>query len=187
MLAALLPVSGLDTQGFGSACLQLGWAERLGSKHLGCWIRYVSNPVSHALAAKMAKEGVSVAEWAMLGELQSTRTTVPDRLAVNLGLTPGTISKLSDGLTDKGLIVRQENPTDGRTHTLALTSEGQRLVPLQAEIADRHDDEGFGHWSKEEREMFIRFLTLSVRVPLPKSPGVGPALNGLQRNTPKTP
>lgn len=107
MPAALLPVSGLDTQGLGSACLP---AERLGSKQYACWIRYVSNPVSHALAAKMAKESVSVAEGAMLGELQSTKSTVPDRLAVNLGLTPGTISKLSDGLTDKRLIVRKRIP-----------------------------------------------------------------------------
>jgi DNA-binding MarR family transcriptional regulator len=119
----------------------------------------------------MAMEGITVAEWAMLGELKSTKTTtVPSRLAVNLGLTPCAISKLSDRLTDKGLIVRQENPTDGRTYTLALTSEGERLVPRLAEIADRHDAEVFGHWSKEGREMFVGFLAFSVRGPLRKNP-----------------
>ena len=37
--------------------------------HLGYWIRYVSNHVSHAFALKLAAVGVTVAEWVVLRDL----------------------------------------------------------------------------------------------------------------------
>ena len=37
--------------------------------HLGYWLRYVSNHVSHAFALKVAARGVTVAEWVVLREL----------------------------------------------------------------------------------------------------------------------
>ena len=37
--------------------------------HLGYWIRYVSNHVSHAFSLKLAAVGVTVAEWVILREL----------------------------------------------------------------------------------------------------------------------
>ncbi len=37
--------------------------------HLGYWLRYVSNHVSHAFALKVAAHGVSVAEWVVMREL----------------------------------------------------------------------------------------------------------------------
>lgn len=117
----------------------------------------------------MAKEGVTVAEWAVLGELYGREATVPNRLAVDLGLTAGAISKLSDRLIDKHLVVRRENPSDGRTHTLALTPRAQQLVPILAAIADRHDAEAFGHLSPEQRSMFASVLTQSVRGALPRA------------------
>ena len=37
--------------------------------HLGYWLRYVSNHVSHAFARKVEARGVTVAEWVLLRQL----------------------------------------------------------------------------------------------------------------------
>ena len=74
--------------------------------HLGYWIRYVSNHVSHAFALKLAAVRVTVAEWVVLRELYEAESA-PSALAERLGMTRGAISKLADRLIDKALIARR--------------------------------------------------------------------------------
>ena len=68
--------------------------------HLGYWLRYVSNHVSHAFALKLAGAGITVAEWVVLRELYDSESA-PSALADRLGLTRGAISKLADRLIAK--------------------------------------------------------------------------------------
>ncbi len=49
----------------------------------------------------------------------------PSRLADEIGMTRGAITKLADRLIAKSLIVRKANRDDGRAQTLALTASGQ--------------------------------------------------------------
>ena len=74
--------------------------------HLGYWLRYVSNHVSHAFALKLAAGGVTVAEWVVLRELYDGESA-PSALADRLGMTRGAISKLADRLIAKDMIVRR--------------------------------------------------------------------------------
>ena len=111
--------------------------------HLGYWLRYVSNLVSHAFALKVQDVGVTVAEWVVLRELYDARS-MPSALADRLGMTRGAISKLADRLEGKGLIEREATESDGRVQILALTAEGRALVPKLAALADENDEEFFG-------------------------------------------
>ena len=45
--------------------------------HVGYWLRYVSNHVSHAFARKLEREGVTVAEWVILRELFESDAVAP--------------------------------------------------------------------------------------------------------------
>ncbi|MFD2261261.1 MarR family winged helix-turn-helix transcriptional regulator [Lacibacterium aquatile] len=128
------------------------------TSHLGYWMRYVSNHVSQAFARKLDGAGVTVAEWVLLRELYGEDALPPSRLAERLGLTRGAISKLADRLLAKGLLVREENLTDGRAHQLALSRAGEDLVPRLVELADRNDAEFFDHLSPEERQTIERIL-----------------------------
>ena len=74
--------------------------------HLGYWLRYVSNHVSHAFAVKLAGSEVTVAEWVVLRELYDSESA-PSDLADRLGMTRGAISKLADRLIAKDMIVRR--------------------------------------------------------------------------------
>lgn len=118
------PVSSLDT-------------------HLGYWLRFVSNQVSHAFSRRVEARGVTVAEWVVLRELYDGGS-MPSALADRLGMTRGAISKLADRLLAKHLITQQARAGDGRSQTLALTAAGRAIVPILAALADRNDEEFFG-------------------------------------------
>ena len=118
--------------------------------HTGYWMRMVSNAVSQAFARKLAAEDVTVAEWSFLRCLLGLEPVAPSALADAMGMTRGAISKLADRLEAKGLVNRQENPADGRAHSLSLTSEGRQRVPVLAALADRNDAEFFNLLKPED-------------------------------------
>lgn len=128
------------------------------TSHLGYWLRYVSNHVSHAFAQKVEREGVTVAEWVVMRQLYSVESLAPSHLADKLDLTRGAVSKLAERLIAKHLVAREENEDDGRAHTLALTTQGRKLVPKLAALADKNDAEFFSHLTATDREALKRML-----------------------------
>jgi DNA-binding MarR family transcriptional regulator len=136
--------------------------------HLGYWLRYVSNHVSHAFSLKLAAVGVTVAEWVVLRELYDT-VSAPSALADRLGMTRGAISKLADRLIAKGLIVRRANASDRRFQSLALTRQGRAATPKLAALADRNDEEFFAELDLETRETIAEAMKEIVRRRGPRS------------------
>ena len=130
--------------------------------HLGYWLRYVSNHVSHAFALKVAARGVTVAEWVVLRELYDGESA-PSALADRLGMTRGAISKLADRLIAKGLIARRASAGDRRFQTLALTRQGRALTPKLAALADRNDEEFFAPLDRATREAIETAMKEIVR------------------------
>lgn len=126
--------------------------------HLGFWLRMVSNHVSHAFAGKLADKGVTAAEWSLMRSLYGKEPTSPSRLAEEMGMTRGAITKLADRLIAKALIERKASTNDGRAQTLALTARGFGLVPELAALADRNDAEFFECLTREDRETLERLL-----------------------------
>jgi MarR family transcriptional regulator, lower aerobic nicotinate degradation pathway regulator len=126
--------------------------------HLGYWLRLVSNHVSQAFARKVENEGVTVAEWVFLRALFAQEDVSPSQLSETLGMTRGAISKLSDRLLAKKLLIRSAHEQDGRAHTLALTRKGRELVPVLAALADANDEEFFADLSRSERTTLMGFL-----------------------------
>lgn len=126
--------------------------------HLGFWLRMVSNHVSHAFAAKLADKQVTVAEWSLMRTLYGKEPTPPSRLADDMGMSRGAITKLADRLIAKSLIMREASANDGRAQTLALTDRGRDLVPDLAALADRNDAEFFECLTTDERAMLGRLL-----------------------------
>ena len=131
-------------------------------QHLGYWLRYVSNHVSHAFALKVAARGVTVAEWVVLRELYDGESA-PSALAGRLGMTRGAISKLADRLIAKGFIARRASAGDRRFQTLALTRQGRALTPKLAALADQNDEEFFAPLDRATREAIETAMKEIVR------------------------
>ncbi len=122
------------------------------SAHLGFWLRMVSNHVSQAFSARLAEKEVTVAEWCLMRSLYDREPTQPSRLADDMGMTRGAITKLAGRLIAKSLVVREASAQDGRSQTLALTDRGVGLVPELAALADRNDAEFFACLTQDERQ-----------------------------------
>jgi DNA-binding MarR family transcriptional regulator len=127
-------------------------------RHVGYWLRFVSNHVSHAFMQKVEAEGVTVAEWALMRQLLEVGPINPSQLAERLGMTRGAISKLVERLCGKALVERTASDGDRRYQSVGLTAKGEKLVPVLARLADENDQEFFGHLSAEEQAGLVRLL-----------------------------
>lgn len=131
--------------------------------HLGYWLRYVSNQVSHSFSLKLAARDVTVAEWVVLRELYDAEAMAPSALADRLGMTRGAISKLADRLIGKKLLTRVSDEEDRRYHALALSGTGRALVPELSALADQNDAEFFGHLARDDHALVRRLMMDIVR------------------------
>ncbi|MDO9286994.1 MAG: MarR family transcriptional regulator [Aquabacterium sp.] len=97
-------------------------------------------------------------EYSLLLLLLANGPQAPKRLGQALALSAPNLTLLLDRLQDRGLIRRERSPTDGRSHNIVLTVDGQRLAddgaaaagPMEAELDDR--------LSRAERLMLIELL-----------------------------
>lgn len=126
--------------------------------HLGYWLRHISNHVSGSFARALQDRQFTVAEWVALRQLYDHPAIASAEVAELLGMTRGAISKVLDKLEAKGLIERVTRPEDKRSQRLSLTSEGQRILPELAELADRNDQFFFGCLSSAEQKQLLHLL-----------------------------
>ena len=131
--------------------------------HLGYWLRFISNHVSHAFALQVEAQGVTVAEWVLLRQMLDAGPANPSQLADAVGMTRGAVSKLVERLCRKKLTARSASDGDRRYQTVELTAAGKRLVPVLAQLADENDRKFFGHLRPEEKKSLVRVLQDIVR------------------------
>jgi DNA-binding MarR family transcriptional regulator len=63
-----------------------------------------------------------------------------------------------DRLAGKGHVVRTAMEGDRRYQSIGLTASGRKLVPVLAALADKNDEEFFGHMSSEEMAALTKTL-----------------------------
>lgn len=131
--------------------------------HIGFWMRFVSNHVSHAFARKIEASGVTVAEWVVLREMFECDNLAPSMVAERTGMTRGAASKLIDRLEEKRLIAREGRSDDRRWQDIRLTAAGTKLVPELAALADRNDAEFFNGLTAGERRVLLELLKKLVQ------------------------
>lgn len=132
--------------------------------HLGFWMRFVSNHVSHSFASRLEGSGVTVAEWVILRELYGIESTAPSALASITGLTRGAVSKLVERLRAKKLVTRAEAAEDRRFQEVGLTAGAKKLVPELAAMADENDALFFGSLTAMERKQLLAILKKLVKI-----------------------
>ncbi|HTA73721.1 MAG TPA: MarR family transcriptional regulator [Gemmatimonadaceae bacterium] len=95
-------------------------------------------------------------------------------LAAAEGVTPPTMTRLVDGLQGDGLVVRRDDPSDGRAIRIRATAKGtkllmnaraQRVAALTARVADL---------SADEQDLLGRAAELMERLSLPATPASAP-------------
>ncbi|WP_441290746.1 MarR family winged helix-turn-helix transcriptional regulator [Sorangium sp. KYC3313] len=90
--------------------------------------RMMFSRIIAGLARALHEEDFSVAQVAALHLVDQDGPVRVTALATSLGLSASAGSRLADGLVQRGLLARQEDPEDRRAKTLALTPLGRRFV-----------------------------------------------------------
>lgn len=142
----------------GVADKQLGTNCRLGD-FLAYQLSISSNAVSGLIAKQyQVRFGLKVAEWrimAVLGDVGSatqrelTDATIMDKVAIN---------RACKVLEDRGLIERNPNAEDGRSHLLTLTVEGLAIHAEVLPLAKRNEDQILAVLDDTEREQLRSIL-----------------------------
>ena len=126
-------------------------------QHVGYWLRCLSNFVSHSFAERLAKQGVSVAQWVVLRTLYDGDVLTLNDATKQVGVDKSTLSRMMERLVLKGLASRFEGP-DRRSVGLRLTSAGKKLVPKLAKLADENDEAFFHTLSSRQRQEFLTVI-----------------------------
>jgi DNA-binding MarR family transcriptional regulator len=147
----------METNGKPSSTATLLPAADL-EKHLGYWLRRVSNRVSGAFARALKEQHTSTAEWVVLRYLLQAKETTPGELAALLGMTRGAITKVLDKLEAKHWVTRTAKAEDQRVQLLALTRASRRILPRLGDIADSNDAHFFECLTAAEQDTLRRLL-----------------------------
>lgn len=87
-----------------------------------------SNVVSDLIArAYQARFGLTIPQWRLIAVLGEDGPLTQQALCARTVMDKVTVSRTAAALTERGLISRTPNETDGRSHRLGLTPHGQAL------------------------------------------------------------
>lgn len=126
--------------------------------HIGYWLRRLSDEVHVGFERKLANRGVTVAQWNVLVTLYRGEAETVGGIAGFIETDIAAASRLVDRLVDKGLVVRQVDPTSRRRVPLALTPAARKLVPVLVDLADENDAAYFGSLSPDQRDQLVALL-----------------------------
>lgn len=127
-------------------------------RHLGYWLRRVSNHVSGEFKRALQAKHTSVAEWVVLCLVQERPGITPGELAETLALTRGAVSKVIDKLEAKNWITGSTKAEDNRVRLFSLTRKGSRVLPELRQIADHNDQAFFSVLPVDEKATLQRLL-----------------------------
>jgi DNA-binding MarR family transcriptional regulator len=102
----------------------------------GSLLHQAARDLATALDRQLAPFGVTAQQAALLLHA-SRQQSSPSQLMTALGTDTAGMTKLADRLEAKGLIERHQNPQDRRSVLIALTEDGQALVPRLGPVFGR--------------------------------------------------
>jgi DNA-binding MarR family transcriptional regulator len=123
-------------------------------KHLGYWLRCLSNFVSGSFAEKLAGLDISVAQWVVLRTLHDNQNVTLNQAAQMVGVDKSSLSRMIERLVRRNLVIRSEGD-DRRSLGLTLTPAARKLVPQLAKLANENDASFFKTLSPKQRENFL--------------------------------
>ncbi len=98
----------------------------------------------------LERQDLTIQKYRVLAYLASEPGT-PSELAYRLTVQPPTVTRLVDGLVERGFVARRMDERDRRRSTLAVTPAGRRAL-VRANAAIREPlDRIAGHLSDEQR------------------------------------
>ena len=123
-----------------------GWAEVFMAHSMRAWMRYVK-----------ASE-LSLPQFSVLMRLYYRGGCGISDLSAHLDVTAAGASQLVEGLVQKGLLERVENPNDRRAKQVSLSAKGRALIEKGIEIRNRWTEKLAVHLTADQQVTVIAAL-----------------------------
>ncbi|UYY78285.1 MarR family winged helix-turn-helix transcriptional regulator [Sphingomonas sp. R1] len=118
-----------------------------------------SNAVSDAVASAYRNLfGLRIPEWRLVAVLAEGGAMSQQALCGRTRMDKVTVSRAAIGLVERGLVARAANPTDQRSHLVALTPAGWQLYEQVAPKALELERRLFERFSEEEKALLSAML-----------------------------
>jgi DNA-binding MarR family transcriptional regulator len=118
-----------------------------------------SNVVSDAIASTyQALFGLKIPEWRLIAVIAEREGITQQALGHATRMDKVTVSRAAIALAQRGLIERQSNPKDQRSHMLSLTPAGRALYDQVAPKALEMESRIFGAIDPRELQLFRDLL-----------------------------
>ena len=114
-------------------------------RRLSYLIKQLQDATRVRLDGCLSDMDLTAAQYAVMSRLRGHEIWSSASLARRHWVTPQTMNQMIGSLERRGLIHRQEMPTNRRILTVTLTEDGHRLLAECDERVDRLETEMFGH------------------------------------------
>ena len=127
---------------------------------LGYVLRRTQSAVFDDFAATFAGAGEALTpgEFGLLVLVDRNTGLSQMTLARALGIDRSTLVPILDRLQERGLLMRHRSPTDGRTHALALTPNGEKALARFSRLVKSHEKRIAAQLSAAEMRTLIELL-----------------------------
>jgi DNA-binding MarR family transcriptional regulator len=148
-------------------------------------VGFVVSSVGYAVAkrfrATLAPLGLEPREFALLRAVGTAEGQSQQAIGERLQIPPSRMVAFVDGLEERSLLERRQNPHDRRTRALYLTPEGHELLERAFTLAAGLERDLCAELSDSEREQLLDLLQrVGVRVGLATGPDSAHAHSALK-------
>jgi len=112
----------------------------------------------HLLDGKLCIGGFTFSECHLLTELESLGQATASELGERLVLDKSTMSRLVNGVLQKGLVASNRDPADARRRLLSLTSKGRKGVRQIHSYSNQQVDGALDYVAPGERQQVVSGL-----------------------------
>lgn len=109
--------------------------------------------------AAFAAHGVTADQFVLLATLDRGRSLTQRELARRMSSDPSTVRAMLVLLERRGLVTRNEHPTDGRARTVALTADGKRAFRRLWAVGEPIRERMRGALEPGEVDVLVELLT----------------------------
>lgn len=117
--------------------------------------------MGQSFTRELKQFNMTLTEWRVCSVLHHIPHQRLSQVAVNTSTEPSTLSRVVDGLMQRGLLLRDRSDDDARAVALSLTTEGealtQRLIPM-AQLYERVSLNGFSTAQGDQLRDMLRRL-----------------------------
>jgi DNA-binding MarR family transcriptional regulator len=117
--------------------------------------------MGQSFTRELRKFDMTLTEWRVCSTLSHKPHQRLSEVALNTSTEPSTLSRVVDGLMQRGILIRDRSDDDARALALSLTAEGmeitQRLIPI-AQLYERVSLNGFSSAQADQLRDMLKLL-----------------------------